>query len=79
MDDFAFPIGRCFIPNWTANLQSGKTTLAKCFAQQGRSYLTLDNQPTLAAAKTDPVAFFRGLDRAIIDEVQRAPAPGRGV
>ena len=53
--------------------QSGKTTLARRFAQQGRIYITLDNQPTLAAAKSDPVAFVRGLDRAIIDEVQRAP------
>ena len=53
--------------------QSGKTTLARRFTQQGRIYVTLDNQPTLAAAKSDPVAFIRGLDRAIIDEVQRAP------
>jgi uncharacterized protein len=53
--------------------QSGKTTLARRFARQGRAYLTLDSQPTLAAARTDPVAFIRGLDRAIIDEVQRAP------
>ncbi|MGH8200947.1 MAG: ATP-binding protein [Steroidobacteraceae bacterium] len=53
--------------------QSGKTTLARRFARQGRIYLTLDSQPTLAAAKNDPVAFIRGLDRAIIDEVQRAP------
>lgn len=53
--------------------QSGKTTLARRFARQGRTYLTLDNQPTLAAAKSDPVAFIRGLDRVIIDEVQRAP------
>jgi predicted AAA+ superfamily ATPase len=43
---------------------SGKTTLARRFAQQGRNYLTLDNQPTLAAARNDPVAFIRGLDRA---------------
>jgi uncharacterized protein len=53
--------------------QSGKTTLARRFTKQGRIYVTLDNQPTLAAAKSDPVAFIRGLDRAIIDEVQRAP------
>jgi predicted AAA+ superfamily ATPase len=53
--------------------QSGKTTLARRFARQGRTYLTLDNQPTLAAARNDPVAFVRGLDRAVIDEVQRAP------
>jgi uncharacterized protein len=53
--------------------QSGKTTLARRFAKQGRKYVTLDNQSTLAAAKSDPVAFIRGLDRAVIDEVQRAP------
>lgn len=53
--------------------QSGKTTLARRFAGKGRVYLTLDSQPTLAAAKSDPVAFVRGLDRAIIDEIQRAP------
>ncbi len=53
--------------------QSGKTTLARRFAKQGRKFVTLDNQPTLAAAKSDPVAFIRGLDRAVIDEVQRAP------
>lgn len=53
--------------------QSGKTTLARRFAKQGRSFVTLDNQSTLAAAKSDPVAFIRGLDRAVIDEVQRAP------
>ena len=53
--------------------QSGKTTLARRFAQQGRVYITLDNQSTLAAAKNDPVAFIRGLERAIIDEVQRVP------
>jgi predicted AAA+ superfamily ATPase len=52
--------------------QSGKTTLARRFAQQGRIYITLD-KPTLAAAKSDPAAFIRGLERAIIDEVQRAP------
>jgi uncharacterized protein len=53
--------------------QSGKTTLARRFAQKGRTYLTMDYQPTLAAAKSDPVAFVRDLDRAVIDEVQRAP------
>jgi len=53
--------------------QSGKTTLARRFAKQGRKYVTLDNQSTLAAARSDPVAFIRDLDRAVIDEVQRAP------
>ena len=50
-----------------------KTALARRFAKQGRKFVTLDNQSTLAAAKSDPVAFIRGLDRAVIDEVQRAP------
>lgn len=53
--------------------QAGKTTLARQFAGPRRPYLTLDAAGTLAAAKSDPVGFVRGLDRAIIDEVQRAP------
>jgi hypothetical protein len=53
--------------------QSGKTTLARRFARGGRAYLTLDDRATLAAARSDPVAFIRGIDRAVIDEVQRAP------
>jgi predicted AAA+ superfamily ATPase len=57
----------------TGPRQSGKTTLARRFARQGRFYVTLDDAATLAAAKSDPVAFIRDLDRAVIDEVQRAP------
>ncbi len=57
----------------TGPRQSGKTTLARRFARQGRSYVTLDDPATLAAARSDPVAFIRDLDRAVIDEVQRAP------
>lgn len=53
--------------------QSGKTTLARRFAAGGREYLTLDDHATLNAARSDPVAFVRGLNRAVIDEVQRAP------
>lgn len=53
--------------------QSGKTTLARRFVRQKLEFFTLDNQSTLAAAKSDPVAFISGLDRAVIDEVQRAP------
>ena len=36
-------------------------------------YLTLDDELTLLAAKEDPVGMIRSLDRAIIDEIQRAP------
>lgn len=53
--------------------QSGKTTLARGFDNDGRTYLTLDDPTTRDAAASDPVAFVRGLDRAVIDEVQRAP------
>lgn len=61
----------------TGPRQSGKTTLARRFARQGRAYLTLDDRATLAAAKSDPVAFIKALDRAVIDEVQRAPGRAR--
>lgn len=53
--------------------QSGKTTLGQKLATDGMAYMTLDNATVLAAARADPVGFVRGLDRAIIDEVQRAP------
>lgn len=53
--------------------QAGKTTLARLYASSDRPYLTLDDSATLAAAQSDPAGFVRGLKRAIIDEVQRAP------
>lgn len=53
--------------------QSGKTTLAKKMANEGMEYYTLDNATTLDAARQDPVGFVRGMDRAIVDEIQRAP------
>ncbi len=53
--------------------QAGKTTLARHFADTGRPYLTLDDAGTLSAARSDPTGFIRGIDRAVIDEIQRAP------
>ncbi len=54
--------------------QAGKTTLARRVAnEQGMHYLTLDDELVLLAAKEDPVGMIRNLDRAIIDEIQRAP------
>jgi uncharacterized protein len=53
--------------------QSGKTTIARQFEDGDRPYITLDDTATLRRAKEDPSAFIRGLRRAIIDEVQRAP------
>lgn len=53
--------------------QSGKTTLVRQMAANGMTYLTLDDELTLLAAKEDPVGLLRRLDRAVIDEIQRAP------
>ncbi len=53
--------------------QAGKTTLARMFSDRDRPYLTLDDAGTLNAAKADPTGFIRGINRAVIDEVQRAP------
>jgi len=53
--------------------QAGKTTLARLFASSDRPYITLDDPATLAAARSDPAGFIRGLEQAVIDEVQRAP------
>lgn len=54
--------------------QSGKTTLARDIAAAGTEFRTLDDATTLGAARGDPVGFLRGIDRAVIDEIQRAPA-----
>ncbi|MFZ2852479.1 MAG: ATP-binding protein [Rhodocyclaceae bacterium] len=54
--------------------QAGKTTLVRQIAaSQGLRYLTLDDALTLLAAREDPVGMIRSLDRAVIDEIQRAP------
>jgi predicted AAA+ superfamily ATPase len=53
--------------------RAGKTTLVRKMGAAGRTYITLDDQTVLEAARSDPAGFIRGLDRAIIDEIQRAP------
>ncbi|MFM7554794.1 MAG: ATP-binding protein, partial [Verrucomicrobiota bacterium] len=53
--------------------QAGKTTLARQRATVGMRYLTLDDELTLLSAQGDPAGMIRSLDRAVIDEVQRAP------
>lgn len=53
--------------------QAGKTTLARKLAGEGFRYLTLDDELTLLAARQDPGGMVRSLERAVIDEVQRAP------
>lgn len=53
--------------------QAGKTTLARQMAGQGMRYLTLDDDLTRLSAREDPVGMIRSLDKAVIDEIQRAP------
>jgi predicted AAA+ superfamily ATPase len=57
----------------TGPRQSGKTTLVRELIKGERRYVTLDDDTPLEAALSDPVGFIRGLDQAIIDEIQRAP------
>jgi len=53
--------------------QAGKTTLVRQVAEGALRYLTLDDELTLLSAREDPVGMIRSLDRAVIDEIQRAP------
>ena len=53
--------------------QSGKTTLVQRIAGDAIPFFTLDDATALTAASADPVGFIRDLDRAVIDEIQRAP------
>ena len=52
--------------------QSGKTTLVKEYSPS-LPYYTLDDDNILNAVKQDPVGFVNRIDKAIIDEIQRAP------
>lgn len=56
--------------------QCGKTTLAQAVGDaHGYGYFSFDDAVALAAATSDPVGFVGDLpERAILDEVQRAPA-----
>ncbi len=53
--------------------QAGKTTLVSHMINPETQYLTLDDELTLLSAQEDPTGLIRSLDRAIIDEIQRAP------
>ena len=53
--------------------QSGKTTLAQQIASDKFPFFTLDDPLVLESAADDPVGFVRGINRAVIDEVHRAP------
>ena len=53
--------------------QCGKTTLVRDLVASEREFITMDDDTVLAAARSDPTGLVRDLDRATIDEVQRAP------
>lgn len=53
--------------------QAGKTTLVRQMAMPEMRYLTLDDELTRLSARDDPAGMIRSLDRAVIDEIQRAP------
>jgi len=55
--------------------QSGKTTLVWSLRDgKPRRYITLDEAPTLAAAKADPSGFIAALEGPVtLDEIQHAP------
>ncbi|WP_366912188.1 AAA family ATPase [Ferrovum sp.] len=53
--------------------QAGKTTLVWQFAFDRRKFVPPDDELTLLSAHQDPVGLIRGLDCAVIDEVQRTP------
>lgn len=52
--------------------QCGKTTLVRQYEGE-MAYFSLDDPALLAAVQADPLGFVKRLDRAILDEVQRAP------
>ncbi|MCK9296566.1 MAG: ATP-binding protein [Desulfobulbaceae bacterium] len=55
--------------------QCGKTTLARLIGDEGKFvYFTFDDDVQRAAAQADPVGYVADLpERAVLDEVQRAP------
>src|ERR1039458_7861573 len=53
--------------------QCGKTTLVRDLVAGKREFLTLDDDAILASARSGPGGLVRTLDKATIDEIQRAP------
>jgi uncharacterized protein len=58
--------------------QVGKSTLVQQ-ALPNYAYFSFDDASVLATARRDPQTFIRGLDKAILDEVQLLPELARGL
>ncbi|MGE3920303.1 MAG: ATP-binding protein [Gammaproteobacteria bacterium] len=58
--------------------QAGKTTLVQQYAPSLPFY-SLDDENILNAVQQDPMGFIENIDRAIIDEIQRAPGLLRAI
>lgn len=65
--------GTCRVRLLVGRRQAGKSKLARSLVS-GQRYLSLDDTQARAAARSDPDALVRGVDRLIVDEVQRARA-----
>jgi predicted AAA+ superfamily ATPase len=57
----------------TGPRQCGKTTLVRNLVAEDRDFFTMDDDTILASARSDPSGLVRGLNKATLDEVQRAP------
>lgn len=58
----------------TGPRQSGKSTLLRYLAEEGRAYVTLDDPAVREVAKTNPELFFQRFEPPLIlDEVQYVP------
>lgn len=55
------------------DLMSLTTESGNILTTEAPVFYTFDDVTSVTAAKADPVGFIRGIDRAIIDEVQRVP------
>jgi uncharacterized protein len=57
----------------TGPRQCGKTTLVRDLVAGRREFITMDDETLLASARGDPAGLVDRLDKATIDEIQRAP------
>ncbi|MGZ5302333.1 MAG: ATP-binding protein [Actinomycetota bacterium] len=56
--------------------QAGKTTLARSVSEElAGTYLTMDDDVILAAARNDPVGLIQAAEPIVIDEIQRVGEP----